>query len=460
MSSRTMKPLTSSSSRNIIHKSYDVNSKKNKTNQEKVLTPLDKKLEMIKTELEIMKPDTLLLNSDPSLDATSIIEQIQSYHNMINKEMVHLKHQENQEKELVVQIKKKQEHYEELIKPKHINYIEKPETSSEKRKPIIDYRVKINSLEKEIVLICQHYNDTKSKNEKMMNELNEMRKKFMTNSSKLEELSKEFKETEDSFKSQKEYIEKNLKNKEEEDLMKQIYKDQKHLFGKNDQMIQKIIETDKDMTEKLAKKKYYEHEKEKLIEKEQKIIQKWKKEMKDFYQKNAEAIKNYKSFDSSSKVLEIINEDKIKKLEEILENIYSLTNLSDINALVNYFTNCQKENKNFEDFTYALTSKVTELEKEVEELEYIINFCEQNLEIKTEVNFDEDDNKQLELIKTNAENFIHLQYNLIVDYYKNFTEKIISKVGELNKTEIMDHKEKGKIFILKYIYRFSGICYY
>ena len=43
-------------------------------------------------------------------------------------------------------------------------------------KPIIDYRVKIRSLEKELEYTYQGYNSIKSKNNNLINKLDEMRK--------------------------------------------------------------------------------------------------------------------------------------------------------------------------------------------------------------------------------------------------------------------------------------------
>ena len=57
-------------------------------------------------------------------------------------------------------------------------------------KPTIDYKVKIRSLENNIVYTYQYYNNKKSKNIKLMEELNELRKKVYKKNKKLEELKK------------------------------------------------------------------------------------------------------------------------------------------------------------------------------------------------------------------------------------------------------------------------------
>lgn len=48
---------------------------------------LERKLQAINEELEIIKPETLLMNVDPSIEAQEIIDQIKTYHNLIQKEI-------------------------------------------------------------------------------------------------------------------------------------------------------------------------------------------------------------------------------------------------------------------------------------------------------------------------------------------------------------------------------------
>lgn len=48
-------------------------------------------------------------------------------------------------------------------------------------------------------------------------------------------------------------------------------------------------------------------------------------------------------YDRSSKVLEILDEGKLQKFQEILEKIYKETNVEDIEGLVEYFANSLRE---------------------------------------------------------------------------------------------------------------------
>lgn len=72
----------------ITSTSKEFKNKQNKHSNKTGISPLNKKLSLIGLELDIMKPETLLLNVEPSIEATEIIEQIQAYHSMIHKEMV------------------------------------------------------------------------------------------------------------------------------------------------------------------------------------------------------------------------------------------------------------------------------------------------------------------------------------------------------------------------------------
>lgn len=255
-------------------------------------------------------------------------------------------------------IRQQQSTLELLKKPKPTNYLDKKYrddgmgvyTTNKKKKenkdinkPVIDYKVKIVGLEKDLLLTGQHFGDTKAKNNNLIQELNELRENVMINNKKLNETKKELKKQETEYYEQKSNIEKNLKNKEDEEYVKEIYRDQQMLYKKNTQMIDLIKGSDKDMTQKLALRKYYEHELIKLKDKKKKVIQKWKNEKNLFFEENAENIKKCTSFDPSSEVLEIITENKISAIEDMLQKIYAKTNLEDIERLVEYFIKCSKE---------------------------------------------------------------------------------------------------------------------
>lgn len=72
-----------------------------------------------------------------------------------------------------------------------------------------------------------------------------------------------------------------------------------------------------------------------------------------------------------------------------------------------------------------MQKKVNTLEKEVEELEHLISFFEHNLENSyPEQTVNETDMDKLELIKKQAEEFINIQYEVLVERYKIYCDKI------------------------------------
>jgi len=78
-------------------------------------------------------------------------------------------------------------------------------------KPVLDYRVVIRNLENDIVLMNQHYNDTKQLNEKKMRDLDEIRKNILFNRNKLDFLNNTLKEQEEEYFDQKKNIEAQMK---------------------------------------------------------------------------------------------------------------------------------------------------------------------------------------------------------------------------------------------------------
>lgn len=77
--------------------------------------------------------------------------------------------------------------------------------------------------------------------------------------------------------------------------------------------------------------------------------------------------------------------------------------------------------------------KVNELEKEVEELENIINFFESKLDINEEEKLmNEEDLEKLAIVKKNVESLLTMQYNVLVEKYKNYCETIKNVFNELS----------------------------
>jgi hypothetical protein len=214
----------------------------------------------------------------------------------------------------------------------------------DRRKPVIDYKVKINQLEKQIHTIKQNFDDSRTKNGYLRNELDELRKNVIINKEKVKALYNEFVKTETSYWDQKKMVVKNITAKQDlDELQSKVVERKKLLEQQNKEMIKKIKDTDREMTLKLAEKKFYEHEKSKLIEKENKIIQKWNKEREKFLNKNKEDINNMSAFSAKSKVLEILLSDRIDYFEQMILKLSAETNIDDICKLVEFFINSMKE---------------------------------------------------------------------------------------------------------------------
>ena len=235
-----------------------------KIKEEQIINPFEKKIKRIKEEMEILEPDTLLLKVDPSIDSTKTIEQIQRYYYLINNEISKYFKNETIKKELKKKNTELNKKIEEMIHPKK-EKLPNAEAEEQKRlenlnnderinKPTIDYKVKIRSLENNIVYTYQYYNNTKSKNIKLMEELDELRKTVYTKNKKLEELKKKLEEEEKKYNEEKKQVEENLENKEDIKLFGKIKKNQKILESANKDMIEKIKETDKFMIERQPKK--------------------------------------------------------------------------------------------------------------------------------------------------------------------------------------------------------------
>ena len=428
-----------------------------------------RKLKKIKEEMELIDPDTLLLKVDPSIDATKTIEQIQRYYNLINVEISRYFHQEQEKQELKKKNYELNKTIEGMIKPKMKNYLSELEDENynsnnnrygknnksqsvpkRENKPVIDYRIKLRSLEKDIQYTYQDYNNTKSKNNKLMEELDEMRKQVVQKTQRLNELKKSLEEQEKNYYAQKKEIEKNLDDREEAELLEKIKEKQKQLEKTNLEMIEKIKETDQFLTQKQAKKKCLDFESNQLEQLSKKIEEKNKKELDDFNEQYKTEIEKVRNFDESSKIIDMLDPKKIASLEEMLKDMFNETKTENIQSFVDYFIKSCEEYKAFKDSIDTITKTVIVLEKEVDELEYIINFCEQNLEVVNEHNLDDEEIKEIESLKLCSEQFIEVQFNAVNDAYKKFKDELTELLIKF-KPEYKENEQIKKEFLKFYV---------
>lgn len=216
--------------------------------------------------------------------------------------------------------------------------------SPERRKPAIDYKVKIKQLEKDIHTTRQSYDDTKTKNKEFRKELDEMRKNVTINREKFRVLHSDLVRCESAYWEEKKDVVKSISGKQDfEELQYKLQEKKKELENKNVDMIKKIKKTDNEMTLLLAEKKFYEHEKSKLVEKEKKIIEKWNKEREKFFNKNKDDINKMNAYSGKSKVLDLLLGEKIDYFEQVISKLSKETNIDEICKLVEYFINSTKE---------------------------------------------------------------------------------------------------------------------
>ena len=422
--------------------------------------------------MELIDPDTLLLKVDPSIDATKTIEQIQRYYNLINVEISRYFHQEQEKQELKKKNYELNKTIEGMIKPKMKNYLSELEDENynnnnnnnirygknnksqsvpkRENKPVIDYRIKLRSLEKDIQYTYQDYNNTKSKNNKLMEELDEMRKQVVQKTQRLNELKKSLEEQEKNYYAQKKEIEKSLDDREEAELLEKIKEKQKQLERINLEMIEKIKETDQFLTQKQAKKKCLDFESNQLEQLSKKIEEKNKKELDDFNEQYKTEIEKVRNFDESSKIIDMLDPKKIAALEEMLKDMFNETKTENIQSFVDYFIKSCEEYKAFKDSIDTITKTVIVLEKEVDELEYIINFCEQNLEVVNEHNLDDEEIKEIESLKLCSEQFIEVQFNAVNDAYKKFKDELTELLIKF-KPEYKENEQIKKDFLKFYV---------
>ena len=434
-----------------MDKKEDINSinKKPNTKREIIINPFEKKVKKIKEEMENLDPDNLLLKVDPSIDSTKTIEQIQRYYYLINNELSRYNKNETIKKDLKeknIELNKK---IGDMIHPKKENLPNQEEEEKKRleylnyderiNKPIIDYRVKIRSLENNIVYTYQYYNKSKSKNLQLMVELDELRKTVYTKNKKLEELKKELEEEEKKYNKEKKEIEDNLEKKDDIKIYGKIKKNQKLLESAKKEKKEKIKETDQFMTQRQAKKKCLDFQTEQLRKKAKKIEEKNDNDFKNFDELHKNEMEKVKNFNQSSRIIESLDQTKMKSLEDMLNEMFNETKTENIQQFIDYFIKSCEEYKTFQDTIKTLTTQVNKLEGEVDELEYILNFCEENLYVYNQNNLDEEEMKEIKDLKLCSEQFINVQYQAINEAYKEFqtnlSESMLKNEPELENNE-------------------------
>ena len=431
-------------------------------------------LKKISDDLSKIEPEKLMLQTDPLLNSTKTIEQIQKYYYGIQKEFTIYLIQEQKKKTIKEKLEEVKKQIDEIVNPKtHISLSEINQEAKnydmnknniysynnsnsnvvagienkKENKPIIDYGVKIRSLEKELEYTYQGYNSIKSKNNKLISQLDELRKQNLYHLNKLNELKKVLKQSEEKFKKDKTKVEENLASKDETKIFNQLLEKQKQLNEVNRKMTENIKEINIELTQKKAKEKYLNFTKKKLVKKAEFIEKKRVDQLDNFNKELEKEFDKIKDFKKESEILQDLNQQKLLKLEELLNNIFEETRTDNSKQLIDYLAKSCEENLKFKNTIETLQEKVIKLEDEVSELEYIISFCEQHNSVKKKSKLGEKDISEIRKINKARDLFIKLQYKVIKDIYKNYINKFIELIKEYKGKEIFVKDDKNKNII-------------
>ena len=224
-------------------------------------------LKKISDDLNKIDADKLMMKANPLLNSTKTIEQIQMYYYGIKKEMNIYKMQEQKKKMLTDKLNEVHYQIDQIVNPKKIvsiseimkeaeNYNNNDNNSPnstkkdsiKENKPVIDYGVKIRVLEKELGYTYQGFNLIKAKNNKLISELDELRKQNLYHLNKINELKKILKKSDEKFQKDKATVEENLTVKEEDVFFNQLIGKQKILNEMNKKMTDNIKEINKEIT--------------------------------------------------------------------------------------------------------------------------------------------------------------------------------------------------------------------
>lgn len=410
-------------------------------------TPYSRKLKKIEDELNQFDPDSLMLKVDPTIHSTKTIKQIQFYYNNIKNEINKYINQEKLEDSLKKKINKIPKQIELLVHPPKVSTIPQNENSSnnnnsnkkntgddkdvqKENKPVIDYHYKLKNLETEIGHSYQKYNTIKSKNNKLLIQLEEMRKENIFYMNKLSELKKELKEKEKYYNETKSKVEENINKNNQNDSLNEIIEKQTLLNKKNQEMTDNILDNNSEYIEKKAKKKYLDFQKKELEELIKNMEKNRNLEQEQFNNKIKEEYNKIKDYQKESKILNELDKEKMDNLEELFNEILEETKTQNSIQLIEHLSRTREENISFKSSVEKLYEYIVHLQEEVNTLEYIISFCEE--EMKNKIKLGENDLKNVDDINKASSLYIKLQYHVIKVLYKQYTDKLFELLKMYN----------------------------
>ena len=394
-----------------------------------------RKLKKIEDELNQFDPDSLMLKVDPTIHSTKTIKQIQFYYNNIKKGINNYINQEKLEESLKKKINKIPKQIELLVHPPKVSTIPQNDNNNSKaknsgeagdmqkeNKPVIDYHYKLKNLETEIGHSYQKYNTIKSKNNKLLIQLEEMRKENLFYMNKLSELKKELKEKEKHYNETKSKVEENINKNNENESLNDIIEKQTLLNKKTQEMTDHILDSNSEYIEKMAKNKFLDFQRKELEELIKNLEQKRKEEHEEFNNKIKDEYNKIKDYKKESKILNELDKEKMNNLEELFNEILEETKTQNSIQLIEHLSRTREENISFKSSVDSLYEYVEQLQEEVNTLEYIISFCEE--EMKNKIKLGENDIKNVDDINKASSLYIKLQYHVIKVLYKQYTDKL------------------------------------
>ena len=458
---RSQSVLDVKNDNNNILDNYEEGNKTNKLTQKDInklygKNSYSRKLKKIDDELNQFDPDTLMLKVDPTKNITKTIKQIQLYYNNIKNEINKYINQEKLEASLKKKISKIPKQIELLVHPPKVATIQQNEITNnanskgkgttntgyngkdlqKENKPVIDYHYKLKNLETEIEHSYQKYNTIKSKNNKLLIQLEEMRKENLFYMNKLSELKKDLKEKEKHYNETKSKVEENINKNNKNESLNDIIEKQATLNKKTQEMTDNILDSNSEYIEKLAKNKYLDFQKNELVNLIKELEVKRDKEHEAFNNEIRNEYDKIKDYKKESKILNELDKEKMEQLEELFNEILEETKTQNSIQLIEHFSRTREENISFKSSVKTLYEYVDKLQEEVNTLEYIISFCEE--EMKNKVKLGENDIKNVDDINKASSLYIKLQYNVIKVLYKQYTDRLF----EILKMYNVDLNEK------------------
>ena len=426
----------------------DNNNSQTKTDLPEVKTfygnksPYSLKLQKIIDELSKIDPDSLMKQVDPTINSTKTIKQIQTYYNNIKKEISTYIRQERLEEELKKEINRIPKQIEMLVHPpksstipqnenKTINDKDKDKDNQKENKPVIDYHYKLKNLETEIGHSYQKFNTIKSKNNKLLIQLEEIRKENLFYINRLSELKKELKEKEDHYNATKAQVEERMNDVQEKEKLKEILQKQEILSKRTEKMKDDILDNNSDYIEKMAKNNYLDFQKKEVEKLIKNLEQKRAKENEKFNKEINIELDKIKVYQKESKILKELDKEKMDNLEELFKEILETTKTQNSLQLIEYLSRSREENISFKSTVDSLYEYTEKLQEEVNTLEYIISFCEEQMK-NGKVPLGENDLKNLDDVNKASALYIKLQYHVIKVLYKQYTDKLFDILKKYN----------------------------